>query len=259
MMKKYSDAIVQSIQSTLFTLGEYALSQSVSIGYQLKQDKTPFTQIEIAMEEKMISFLQTTFPGHQVISEEKGKIGAASSFQWFLDPIDGTKMYIAGAPTWGISLGLVESGNPVLGFFYLPKSRDLFWGGRGYGAFFNSRSLDPSYIPDHEDPLVFFGVPSTFHRRFAIEFPRVRAFGSTAIHMAYVASGASIGMLTRRVNLWDLAGMLPILEQTGVVVEYLSGKPFSPTDILDGSRLPEELLIARPMQLEMLRGMITRI
>ncbi len=254
-----SAEIISAIRSTLIRAGDLALAQPAGLEYQLKPDRTPITRVELAMEELIGSFLQATFPDHQMISEENGVGAGESAHKWLLDPIDGTKMYLIGAPTWGISLGLLDHGIPALGFFYMPRSRDLFWGGRGCGAFFNDVPLDPGSVPDPDDPLVFFGAPSSFHRRFQIRFPRVRVLGSTAVHLAYVASGASIGAITRRVNLWDLAGLLPVLEQCGVQVEFLSGKPFKPGDYLDGSRLPEELLVARPAQMDMLRGLISRL
>jgi len=249
---------LDAIKSIIIQAGEYAMQQPVHIAYQLKADRSPFTQVELMMEEMIISFLQTEFPDHQVISEEKGISAGDNRYRWFLDPIDGTKMYLIGAPTWGISLGLLVEGKPTLGFFYLTKSRDLFWGGPGYGAFWNEIPLNPNLSPEPDNPLVFFGVPSNFHRRYEISFPRVRVLGSTAIHLAYVASGVAIGALARRVHLWDLAGMLPVLSQTGVKVEFLSGDSFSPHDYLDGSQLPDALLVSRQAHMEMLRGMIKR-
>jgi myo-inositol-1(or 4)-monophosphatase len=251
--------MILSIHAALKQAGELALTQPAAQSYQLKADRTPFTQVEMAMEDKICAFLRETFPAYQIISEENGVGSGESSHKWLLDPIDGTKMYLVGGSTWGISLGLLIHGKPALGFFYLPKSRDLFWGGEGYGAFFNDTPLDPAYIPDPENPLVFFGAPSSFHRRFEVRFPRIRILGSTALHLAFVASGASIGALTRRVYLWDLAGLLPVLEVTGVSVEFLSGKPFSPSDYLDGSRLPEELIVARASQMDLLRSLIRRL
>lgn len=258
-MTIFSKQTISAIRSILVEAGDFALAQPVPVPYQLKPDRSPFTQVELTMEEIIVSFLRMAFPGDQVVSEEHGTIGENSRCQWFLDPIDGTKVYLTGLPTWGISLGMVEDGTPVLGFVYLPKSRELFWGGRGYGAFFNNNPLDPTCDPALDDPLVFLGVPANFHKHFVVKFPRVRALGSTAIQMCFVATGASIGTLTRRVNLWDLAGALPILEQSGVQVEFLSGEPFLPVNYLDGSRLPEELLVARPAHLDIIRGYINRI
>jgi fructose-1,6-bisphosphatase/inositol monophosphatase family enzyme len=258
-MNQLSTELITRIKSILIEEGEFALNQPVPVPYQLKPDRSPYTRVELEMEDRIVSFLRKIYPDDQVISEEHGKIGGGSARQWFLDPIDGTKVYLAGLPTWGISLGLFEGGMPSLGFFYLPKSRDMFWGGRDFGAFFNDIQLDRKKIPAFDDPLVFLGVAANFHRHYTTSFPRLRALGSTAIQLCYVSSGVSIGALTRRVNLWDLAGVLPILAETGAQVEFLSGKLFSPEDYLDGSRLPEELLISKIENMEKLRGMIHRI
>lgn len=250
---------IHSIQKALQQAGELALAQPAGQAYQLKADRTPFTRVETTIEVELSAFLNNHFPGSQIISEESGITGGESPYKWLLDPIDGTKMYLIGGATWGISLGLFIREKPVLGFFYLPKSRDLYWGGDDYGAYLNDSPLDPGILPDPDDPLVFLGAPSSFHRRFQVRFPRIRILGSTALPLAFVASGFSIGALTRRVYLWDLAGMLPILEQTGVQLEFFSGRSFSPGDYLDCSRLPEELLAARPSQMGLVRSMINRV
>ncbi|MRS02732.1 hypothetical protein EG832_05845, partial [bacterium] len=108
------------------------------------------------------------------------------------------------------------------------------------------------------DPLAFIAIPANGHRHFDFDFPNLRSFGSTAAHCCYVAQGAAIGALLRRVNLWDLAGVLPILRYTGVQVEYYSGGPFTPDAYLTGARISEEILIARPSIMERLRMLIHR-
>ena len=112
----------------------------------------------------------------------------------------------------------------------MPAVGDLFWGNAD-GAFYNGQPLLPRDTASLDDPLAFLAVPSNAHLLYNISFGRLRSLGSVAAHLTYVARGAAIGALTRRVKLWDLAGVLPILKHTGIELRYLSGAPFDVRDL----------------------------
>ena len=101
-----------------------------------------------------------------------------------------------------------------------------------------------------DDPLAFLAVPSNSHLIYDISFRRLRSLGSTAAHLIYVSRGAAVGALTRRVKIWDLAGVLPILMHTGIELRYLSGDPFDVRDLLDGEAAPEPLVAAHATIIE---------
>ncbi len=249
---------VADIQRIIRNAGEVALERRSSARVQLKSDWTPFTDIELEMERLIVGFIQERFPDFQMITEESGVHGISAPWVWVLDPIDGTKVFLNGLPNWGISLGLLVEGKPALGFFYMPVSRDFYWGGEGFGAFLNETDLATIRRLPYDDPLAFLAVSSNAHRRFEFDHPRVQAFGSTAAHLSYVVQGIAIGALTRRVHLWDVAGLLPLLEQTGIQVEFFSKGKFTPESFLDGSNLPEELLAAHPENMDRVRQGIRR-
>jgi len=253
-----SRSTISDIQNILRAAGEIALSRRSSALVSLKEDMSPFTDIELDMEALILPFLRERFPDYQILSEENGTQGPVKPAVWALDPIDGTKIYLNGLPTWGISLGSIVNGQPDLGFFYMPVTRDLYWGGAGFGAFLNDMPLPVEIAQDLENPLSFLAIPSNGHRYFDFAYPRLRCFGSTAAHCCYVAQGAAAGALLRRVNLWDLAGVLPILAQTGVQVEYFSQGVFSPEPYLTGGKIKEEILVARAPILGKMRTFIHR-
>ena len=252
------ESTVSEIQSILRQAGETAIARRDQAKIQLKPDHTPFTDVELDMEAVILPFLREKFPDYQILSEENGTQGPAKAAVWALDPIDGTKVYLLGLPNWGISLGSIVDGQPQLGFFYMPVTGDMYWGGAGYGAWHNDQKLPTGLEQNLSDPLGFIAIPANSHRHFDIDYPNLRNFGSTAAHCCYVAQGAAVGALLRRVNLWDLAGVLPILTQTGVQAEFYSGGPFMPEPYLMGARIKEEILIARPSVMERLREMIHR-
>lgn len=258
-MSIFSQHLIAELQAVLVQAGQIALQGRAGAQVGYKSDYTPFTDVELAMESLVISFLQSRFPGDQIVTEETGINGALTERIWMLDPIDGTKIYLNGLPNWGISLGLLENGQPVIGFFYLPKTNELYWGGPEYGAYLNEVSISQIPLPELDSPLSFIAVPTNAHRKYRIDYPRLRSFGSTAAHFCYLAQGAAVGVLTRRINLWDVAGILPILSVTGRGLRFLSGSPFEPRNYLAGQRFPEELFGAHVQHIESLSAKITRL
>jgi len=245
---------IEEIKNTLRSAGDIALKRRPLAQIRLKPDNTPYTDVELEMESCIIPFLQGRFPGAQIISEESGIFGNTQANIWALDPVDGTKVFLNGLPNWGVSLGLLEKGHPKLGFFYMPATGDFYWGGDGHGAHLND--LDLLTIPrlPFDSPLAFLAVPANVHRHFDFDYPSIRSFGSTAAHMCYVAQGIAVGAITRRVNLWDLAGVLPILEQAGIQVEFLTRGKFSASDYLTQAKFPEEILASPPEYMPLVRA-----
>ena len=249
------------LKTCLREAGQMALRQRGQMAAEVKADQTPVTEVDRQVEEYLIWQISARYPGHAILSEESGASVAMqqalndSPFSWVIDPIDGTRAFASGLPVWGVSIGILRDGKPFAGGLYLPVTRELYWG-NGREAFYNDRPIQPPVPVDLDNLLVFLGVPSNFHLHFAITYPRVRSLGSTAAHLAYVATGASVGALTRQVGLWDLAGMLPILGCLGIEVSYLSGEVFRPADLLDGSPIRQPLLVAHASVIQKLRASI---
>jgi myo-inositol-1(or 4)-monophosphatase len=247
------------IGSWLKQAGRIALDKhDLAHTLDLKDDNTPATAVDHEVEEFLLEKIHAHHPGHQVVSEESGVHGMEHEALWVIDPLDGTRAYASGLPIWGISLGLLYNGEPLAGGFYMPAVDELYWGDEN-GAFLNGRPLPPP-VASLDDPLAFLAVPSNSHLLYDISFHRLRSLGSTAAHLIYVARGAAVGALTRRIAIWDLAGVLPILRHTGIELRYLSGAPFDLRPLQAGQNLREPLLAARPANMERLRSSIrTRV
>ena len=249
---------IQQINAWLVEAGKAACTALATATYNLKPDRTPVSTADFYVETYLAERLQDRFPDQRLVTEETGVMGASSDWLWALDPIDGTKIFLAGLPTWGISLGLLVKGQPAAGFFHMPATGDLYWAWEE-GAFWNGQRLARVEAQDYHDPLMFVAVPSNAHQKYRIRYPRLRSFGSTAAHLAWLARGVAIGVITRHVSLWDLAGVLPLLAQTGIRIEYLSGRPLDFAALLDGQTTPEPLLAASYQWFDKLRSAIREI
>lgn len=230
----------------------------------IKQDNTPVTEFDRLVEDFLVSRILTRYPEHTILSEETGlhnqtrQTGTPrDGFSWVIDPIDGTRSFASGLPIWGVSIGVLYGGTPVAGGLYLPVTGELY-SGTTRQAFYNERPLSPIRLPEFDDRLNFLAVPSDFHLDFETSFPRIRSMGSTAAHLAYVLTGAAVGMLTSAAGLWDIAGLLPALQAVGAEMRYLSGQSFEPALLAGGQKLSQPVVASHPDFMPVLQANIRR-
>ena len=113
----------------------------------------PVTAADHAAETAMRTLIRRTFPDHGIIGEEYGGERADAEYVWVLDPIDGTKSFIAGMPAWGSLIALTRNGNPVYGMMHQPFIGERFTGDGGAGN--HGRGCDSGAgggRPDHHHP-----------------------------------------------------------------------------------------------------------
>jgi myo-inositol-1(or 4)-monophosphatase len=101
----------------------------------------PVTEADRGAEAAMRRLIAQTFPAHGVIGEEYGRDRPEAEYVWVLDPIDGTKSFVSGLPTWGTLIGLMHYGRPVYGIMAQPFTRERFYGD---GKRASCRTLAPS-------------------------------------------------------------------------------------------------------------------
>jgi len=224
----------------------------------VKADQSPVTEVDRLVEEWLVRQIAARYPGHRILSEEGGVMLSGETFTWVIDPIDGTRAFASGLPIWGVSIGIFKAGESYAGGLYLPVTREMYWGATGQ-AFYNEQQLAPVENVDLENPLAFLAVPSDFHQHFQIDYPRIRSLGSTAAHLAYVATGAAVGALVHPFSLWDVAGLLPVLRALGIVAETLPGQAFQAAGLMSGQKAGQPFLAAHPSVIQALRDGIRRV
>lgn len=243
------------VEDWLREAGEIALSRRKVLETRTKPDNTLITNADRKIETFLLEKIAQIYPEHQVLAEEGGVRRGNSEFLWAIDPIDGTRAYASGLPIWGISIGILHQGEPYAGALYMPATREIYSGSPN-GVFYNEEPLHPCAEIDIQNPLAFMAVPSNAHLLYDISFHRLRSLGSTTAHLAYVVRGVATAVLTRRVRIWDIAAVMPILSAVGIALVYLSGKTFQIHDLLDGRPSPEPIVAAPIHILNDIRGLI---
>lgn len=215
---------------------------------KLRFDERLVTEADNAAWELISSKIKGSFEDHGFLRElDADQLGSEDCprFLWIIDPLDGAASFQAGMPVWGISAALFEKFWPVLGFLYLPVTGELYSAYAARQALLNDKPITvrDEYNIDNESLALVY---SRFHQDFSTAFPgKIRNFGSSAGHMAYVARGAADVCFIKNVNVQDLAAGSIILEAAGGEITYFDGRPFHVGDYLDGKRV-EGPLIASP-------------
>lgn len=205
------------------------------VGSLWKKDGTRVTEVDLAISSALHGEIEAAFPEDQFFSEELAHAGAPiplrSVFAWVLDPVDGTNNYAAGLPFCAISLALLHEGRPVYGIIYDLARRCLVHGGPGFGVWDGARHLLVMRSPaEPKHALIGFHTPSekcyAAQARLLIENYKIRALGSSTLHLTYVATGHLEGVVDHNVKLWDIAAAVPLVWALGGETRFLQIDPF---------------------------------
>jgi myo-inositol-1(or 4)-monophosphatase len=236
--------------------GAIALHSFRNVVGHRKADQSWVTEADLAIERALVERIAARYPDHGILGEEQTRQGIDREFLWALDPLDGTALFVAGLPTWGISAGLLRNGEPYFGMIYFPLMEDCYWSSPDGAALLNGQPIRvaPAREFDREDWLA---TPSDAHRRFRIDFAgKSRNLGSTVGPLCYVARGSAVGGLISQAAIWDIAAGLAILRAAGGVAVGLSGAPLETKSMLDGRLLDEPAILAAPQRIQALRDVI---
>lgn len=111
---------------------------------ELKSDRSPVTEVDRKCESLIQGRLMAAFPDDGFCGEESGAVAGTSGRQWIVDPLDGTRPYLRGIPTYSVLVALEDAGEPVVGVIHHPAMNITCWAARGKGAFLNGKPIHVS-------------------------------------------------------------------------------------------------------------------
>ncbi|HSO35082.1 MAG TPA: histidinol-phosphatase [Labilithrix sp.] len=195
----------------------------------------PVTEADRGAEAAIRRAVAERYPEHGVIGEEHGEDRPEAEYVWVLDPIDGTRAFVAGLPVWTTLIALRHHGQPILGSIGQPYVGELFIGHAG-GARLVSRgretplrvracqSLAEATIATTDPDGTFDGVERSAWRKLRMA-SRLARTGCDAYAYAMVAAGTIDVVVESGLKAWDIDAAIPLIEGAGGVVTNWRGEP----------------------------------
>lgn len=244
--------------------GKLALGHFRNVEPSLKDNHTYVTEADLKVQAYLIDKIDKYYPDIGVLAEEDDLIKKPKNSESYfvIDPIDGTASFVSGLPVWGISFGVIHSGKPEAGYFYMPATGDFFYVEPRGKVYRNDSTtvLKPGKSIQPESLLLTI---SRTHKkvRIASDYPgKVRSLGSTAAHICYTATGSADASIVSGCYIWDLAAGLAMLNRNKGSAFYLNGDPFTLTDdLLSGGKLSMPLVLGSSCKVEYFLKNITRL
>ena len=203
----------------------------MAVDNKLGQGWDPVTAGDKEAETAIRTLIERHYPTHGIIGEEFGSKAGTSAYTWVLDPIDGTRAFVIGIPTWATLIGLYKDGKPCIGVMCQPFVGDIFYGGPK-GSFLQHGGKTSRLSCAGPKPLsrALAGTtsPHLFSEEAAIDALRHKVqllrYGGDAYFFSLLAAGHMDIALDAGLQIYDVAALIPIIRGAGGIVGTWDGK-----------------------------------
>jgi len=237
---------------------EFTKPYAGQVASRLKADTSVVTEVDHAVQRHVVAAVAERFPDHAFLTEEPLDAPdthpdrAISRYCWVIDPIDGTRNFVAGFACFATSIAVLDHGTPVaavvvehnLGHVYAATIED--------GAFLGDRRLEMTEPDPARDVMV--GVPSSkdrFTQNVVLLWQGTRGLitrnlGSSAVHLGMLAAGALGAMFCKKCKIWDVAAGVLLVREAGGRVTDPKGEAVLPFDLTGDPEADTPILAAAP-------------
>jgi histidinol phosphatase-like enzyme (inositol monophosphatase family) len=194
----------------------------------------PVTAADRAAEQAMRTVLATARPNDAIWGEEFGKVQGTTGLTWVLDPIDGTRGFISGTPTWGVLIAVCDAQGPRLGMIDQPYIGERFYGGAG-GAYCDGpqghHTLRTRAFRPLSEATLFTTFPEVGSKADRAGFQAVAEqanltrYGMDCYAYALLAAGQIDLVIEAGLNAYDVQGPIGVIQAAGGIVTDWQGRP----------------------------------
>lgn len=198
-------------------------------------DFDPVTVADKACERALREVLADLRPDDGILGEEEAPVAGTSGLTWVIDPIDGTRTFMSGFPSWGVLIAVNAGGAPILGIIDQPFTQERFLGGFGQTSYQHQQNpvteLQVRSCAALKDAVMFSTFPEigTTAERTAFEAVRdqvrLTRYGADCYGYALVALGQIDLVIEAGLSPYDLQGPIAVVEAAGGVVTNWQGGP----------------------------------
>ena len=200
------------------------------IPIEAKSDASPVTKADREIEAALRDILREAYPDHSVVGEEMGGDTDKDGPLWILDPIDGTKAFVTGMPVFGTLIALAIEKRFVLGVIDQPISGERWLGAAGRATVLNGEAARVSGCEALSEARLFTTSTEYYTQDASLDaFKRLREqvlitrYGADCYAFGLLASGHADIVVEARMNLWDYAALVPVVEGAGGIMTDWQG------------------------------------
>lgn len=234
MFEKELQVALEAAKKTIPTILE--IYNSNELGVEIKEDNSPVTKADKAADKIIREYLHEHFPSYALLTEESvdDKSRLDNDYVWIVDPIDGTKEFVAHSDEFTVNVGLAYKHETVLGVIIIPVTGEIYYASKGHGSFYQK---DGKAVKIHCNSRVndITTLVSRFHSN-ADEQAMIKKHSNRIKHQKVV--GASIKgciiakgdaemsyRFSSNTKEWDTCAMQAIVEEAGGLILKFDGTP----------------------------------
>ena len=209
------------------------LNRTFKVSNKLKgKGYDPVTTSDKAFEKFIISKIKNKFPDHQVIGEEFGRIKTKSDFTWVIDPIDGTRSFVIGNPTWSNLISLNYKGSPILGLANFPVLKKYYLNYSDKIAYVFENGKRKKISVNKKATFKNVKVSAAFHGWLSLnkqkKIPQILKLMqfpcSDALSYSHLAEGRVDVVIQCSNKIWDIHPLIPIVKAAGGYISTWDNK-----------------------------------
>jgi fructose-1,6-bisphosphatase/inositol monophosphatase family enzyme len=174
----------------------------------------PVTAADQAAERAIAAHLRANQPTHGIVGEEFGSHLSEAQYKWVIDPIDGTRSFIMGAPVWGTLIGLLDGANPIMGVMNQPFTGERFWSDGAASFAASPHTQKPTRLKTRPCSSIADAVLASTH-------PDMFPVAADAYCM--LAAGFADVIIECSLQPYDIVALIPIIEHAGGRVSTWDG------------------------------------
>lgn len=200
---------------------------------EAKADDSPVTQADRAIETAMRQRISKEFPEHGILGEEHEAARMDADRIWVIDPIDGTKSFLSGMPSFGTLIASLSGGVPDIGIISIPATAERWTGQRGAPSRLNGVPCHTSKRQNLKDAILYTTSPDSFDTEGLAAFDELsgrvamRRFGGDCYCYGLLASGHVDLVFEMNLHPYDYMALVPVVQGAGGVITDWAGHPLT--------------------------------
>jgi myo-inositol-1(or 4)-monophosphatase len=191
-------------------------------------------ELDRRIQEQIRREIIAAYPEHGFLGEEGGTAANPGQHEWVVDPIDGTVNLFYGIPHYAVSVACRLDGRSLAGAIYDPNRDEMFSAHGGGGSTCNGKKIQVATRLKLEEAVIALGFSKgkatidkclELYQFYGGRVRKMRAMGSAALDLAYVAAGRLDAYIEQGVSIWDVAAGSLLVEEAGGQVRITAGEP----------------------------------